>query len=238
MTVRDLVRMALMTIGVLADGEDPTASQLQDAITTLNMQLDVWSTEKLFICSVTQEVFNFVGGQQTYLMGLGAPDFNTARPIFIETASVRINPGATNQLDIPMSIFGPDEWARVSVKLTPSVWPTQMYADFQFPYVNLNFYPVPQQTNELYITSWKPLTALTTANTNFSMAPGFSEAVLYNLAIRLCPIYGKSASAEVLGLAQSAKAKLKISLSKLYFMRVDSALLPPDGKVFNWLTGE
>lgn len=238
MTVRDLIRMSFLNIGVLAEGEDPTAAQLQDAIMTLNFLLDTWSTEKLFICSITQEVFNFVGGQQTYLMGAGAPDFNTARPIFIETASVRINPGAVNQLDIPMAIFGPDEWARISVKLTQAVWPTRMYADFQFPYVNLNFYPVPNETNELYITSWKPLTSLSTANTEFSMAPGFAEAVLYNLAIRLCPMYGRPASPEILALAQAAKSKLKISLSKMYLMRADQALLPPDGKIFNYLTGE
>lgn len=238
MTVRDLVRLSMLNIGVLADGEDPSASQLQDAITTLNFLFDTWSTEKLFIYSVAQDVFSLVGGQQVYQMGIGAPDVNSARPIFIEGMSVRIYPGSPQQIDIPLEIFNTDQWQRLSIKNTTSVWPTRVYPDFQFPYLKLNMWPIPQQNNQIYMNSWKPLPALTTANLSFAMPPGFSEAVMYNLALRLCPMYGKSASQEVLGLAQSAKAKLKMSLSKTYLMRVDDGLLSPDGKVFNYLTGE
>lgn len=237
MTVLDLIKMAMLTIGVLADGEAPSASQLQDAIMTLNFLLDTWSTEKLYIYSITQDVFNLVGGQQVYQMGTGAPDVNSPRPIFIETMSVRIYPGSPQQIDIPLAIFDIDQWARISVKTTQSVFPTRVWPDFQFPYAKLNMWPIPTQNNQIYMTSYKPLTSLPLSSTSFSMPPGFSEAVMYNLAIRLCPMYGKSASSEVLGLAQSSKARLKISLSKTMLMRADDGLLPPD-KVFNYLTGE
>jgi hypothetical protein len=237
MTVRDLVYMAMLNIGVLAEGEAPSASQLQDAITTLNFLMDTWSTEKLFIYSVAQDLFTYVGGQQTYQWGIGAPDFPTARPVFIESASTRISGGTPQQIDIPLAIFNADQWARLSVKNTQAVWPTRVYPDFQFPYLNMNFWPIPQTAVQVYINSLKPLSAFSTANSGFSLPPGFSEAVMYNLAIRLCPMYGKTASQEVLGLAQSAKAKLKISQSKMFLMRADDGLLPPD-KVFNYLTGE
>ena len=70
------------------------------------------------------------------------------------------------------------------------------------------------------------------------MPPGFAEAIMYNLSIRLAPMYGKTSRLQrFLALAQAAKAKLKISLSPFYLMRADDGLLPPD-KVFNYLTGE
>jgi hypothetical protein len=229
--------MSMLNIGVLADGEAPSASQLQDAITTLNFLFDTWSTEKLFIASIAQDLFTLVGGQQTYQWGIGAPDFTTARPIYIVSAATRINGGSPSQIDIPLAIFNTDQWARISVKNTQSVFPTRVYPDFQFPYANMNFWPIPTTGSQVYINSYKPLTSLTTANATFALAPGFAEAVMYNLAVRLAPMYGKSAPQEILGLAQSTKAKLKTSLSKFQLMRTDDGLLPPD-KVFNYLTGE
>jgi hypothetical protein len=236
MKIRDLVRLSMLNIGVLAEGEDPSASQLQDAISSLNMMLDTWSTQKLFIYSIAQEVFNVVGGQQLYTMGPGG-NFNTTRPIYIETASMRIQYGTPQQIDIPLPIFNIDQWARISVKNTQSVFPTRLYFDTAYPQARLYFWPIPQQTNEVYITSWKPLGSFTTAEADFELPPAFVEAVMYSLATRLCPMYGKSASPEIIGFAQSARASLKTSLSKSYLMRADDGLLPPD-KVFNYLTGE
>ena len=229
--------MSMLNLGILADGEAPSASQLQDAITTLNFLFDTWSTEKLFIPSIAQDLFYLVGGQQTYQWGIGAPDFTTARPIFIQSAAVRQNGGTPSQIDIPLAIFNTDQWARISVKNTQSVFPTRIYPDFQFPYTNINVWPIPTTGVQIYFNSYKPLSSLTTANTTFSLAPGFAEAVMYNLTVRLGPMYGRAVSPEILGLAQSAKAKLKISLSKFMLMRADDGLLPPN-KVFNYLTGE
>lgn len=236
MKIRDLVRLSMLNIGVLAEGEDPSASQLQDAITSLNMMLDTWSTEKLFIYTIAQETFNVVGGQQIYTMGPGG-NFNTSRPIFIETAAMRIQYGSPQQIDIPIPVFNIDQWARISVKNTQSVFPTRMYFETAYPQAKVYVWPIPTQTNQIYITSWKPLSSFSTAEADFELPPGFSESVMYSLALRLCPMYGKSASAEIIGFAQSAKARLKTSLSKFYLMRADDGLLPPD-KVFNYLTGE
>ena len=236
MKVRDLIRMSMLTMGVLAEGEDPSAAQLQDATTTLGMLLDTWSTEKLFIGTIAQETFPFVGGQQIYTMGPGG-NFNTTRPVFIESASVRVSYGNPQQVDIPLALFNQDQWARISVKNTQSVFPTRVFVDQSFPLMTLYFWPIPTQTNQVYITSWKPINASTSPDADFAMQPGFAEAIMYNLAIRLCPMYGKPASSEIVGLAQMAKSKVKISLQKSYLMRADDGILPPD-KVFNYLTGE
>jgi len=237
MTIADIIRLAMMTIGVLAEGEAPSAAQMADAISLMNMLFDAWSTEKLFVYSVTQDVFSFVGSQQTYQWGIGAPDFTTARPVYIQSASVRISPGNPQQIDIPLEIYNTDQWARLSVKNTSGVWPTRLYVDFQFPYAKLNFWPIPQGVNQVYINSWKPLAAVTGPTESFSLPPGYSDAVMYNLAVRLGMMYGKPLVPELAAYASSSKAKLKISLNKVLLMRADDGLLPPD-KVFNYLTGE
>lgn len=238
MKVRDLIRLSMLNIGVLAEGEDPGASQLQDAVTTLSMMIDTWSTERLFVSKVAQETFSFVGGQQLYTMGPGG-DFDTQRPLFIESVAVRITYNTPQQVDIPCPILNQDQWARLSVKNTQGVFPTRVYASFDDTNVSLYFWPVPTTAPQVYITSWKPLVDLNTADLDISLPPGFKEALMYNLALRLAPTYGKEPSGMVVGLAQSTKSKLKASISaqKSYLMRADDALLPPD-KVFNYLTGE
>ncbi len=212
------------------------AAQLQDSITTLNMLLDTWSTEKLFIYSIAQEIFPLVPGQQVYAFGPGG-DFDSTRPNQVDRVSVRVNGGGPSQIDIPTVIRTTEEWSDISVKNTPSTWPTQVWPDYQYPAVQMNFWPVPTTAVQVLIYSYKSLSSLTTADTAFTLPPGFSEAVLYSLAGRLCPMYGKQLSPEVAGLAAGAKMNLKIIQSKVMYARVDDALLSPD-RIFNWMTGE
>jgi hypothetical protein len=236
MTVRDIVRLSFLNIGVLAEGEDPTASQLQDAITVLNMMLDTWSTEKLFIYSVAEELFPLTPGQQTYAFGPGG-DFNSTRPNYVDRASVRINSGTQSQIDIPLVIRDFEEWSNISVKNTTSTWPTQVYVDYANPAVKINFWPIPQLAEYILLYSFKSLSSLSTADAAVVLPPGFSESIMYSLAGRLCPMYGKSVTPEIAALASAAKMNLKIIQTKTMYSRVDDALLSPD-RMFNWMTGE
>lgn len=238
MKVRDVIRFSLLKIGVLASGEDPSADQLQDAISDLSLMLDTWSTERLFISKIAQEAFNLNIAQQIYTMGPGG-DFDTARPLFIESCAIRVQYGTPEQVDIPCPMMNADEWADLSVKNTQGVFPTRMWPNFDSTLIELNFWPIPTTVQQVYLSSWKPLANLNQADMDVLLPPGFPETIIYNLALRLCPSYGKQPDSSVVALATSTKAKLKTSISsqKSYLMRTDPALQPRQ-RVFNYLTGE
>ncbi len=238
MKVRDVIRSSFLKIGVLAAGEDPAADQLQDAIFDLSLMLDTWSSERLFISKLATEAFTFNISQSKYTMGPGG-DFDTTRPMFFEACAIRVQYGTPEQVDIPCPIMNADEWADLSVKNTQGVFPTRMWPNFTDTLVELNFWPIPTTVQQVYITSWKPLLGLNNADLDVMLPPGFAETIIYNLALRLCPSYGKEPSGTIAALANSTKAKLKTSIGaqKNYLMRVDEAISSKQ-KVFNYLTGE
>jgi hypothetical protein len=235
-TVRDLIRTSLRMIGVLASGENPSAEEQNDAFWALNNMVAQWSIQKLFIYSITEEIFQFNVNQQIYTMGPGG-DFNTTRPNKFYRMNVRINANTSSQLDIPMHIMNTAEWAAIGVKLTVSSWPTHVYPDFQNPLVVLNFWPIPQQTQAIEMFSWKSLAAFTSPTQVIALPPGYMEALESNLAVRLAPEYGKAVPQVIADLATTTKMNIKIENHKINRLKCDQALRSK-GAAFNWYTGE
>lgn len=228
-TGRDLIRRSLVLIGVLAEGETPSASQLQDGLTTLSEMLSSWATEKLMIPVVTREEFSLTGGTASPTMG-SSGTFDTTKPVMIE--SVAVKSGST---EIPVKIQNADEWAMVSDKTLQSTLPSEVYPSYGSPLVTLNFWPVPASTLTAVIYSIKPLTSIT-ADAAINVQDGMMRAIRYNFAIELAAEYNRTVSAEVASIAASSKASIKRINSKPTTLAVDLALQPRRG--FNILTGE
>jgi hypothetical protein len=106
-TYLDLITQAAQELNLitrLGGIEDVTMSQF--LLDRLTMMVDSWNVKPSLVPWYQQQVFNLVPGQQSYLIGPNAPDWNAPRPI-------RLDPNATNLLLInpttvnpPMSIGG------------------------------------------------------------------------------------------------------------------------------------
>ena len=59
-TANDQINGALRLLGVLAEGETPSAATSQDALTALNQMIDSWNTERLSIFSTQDQVFSWL----------------------------------------------------------------------------------------------------------------------------------------------------------------------------------
>lgn len=238
MTVNDLINGSLRLIGVLAEGENPSAQQQTDAFNALNDLVDSLSNESLLIWSKLSETFNLVAGQQTYQFGNGAPDWNssTGRPQLIENALI-IPPQTTPQPQLPMRILNKDEWAGIILKNIQSTIPLFLYPDYANPYCNCNLWPEPQCNTTIIVYSWKPLADFTSLTEEIELPPGYDRMLRFNLAVELAPEYGKEASQTVLGIAIQSKSKIKRMNSKPLYMQMDTGLAGRK-RVFNWLTGE
>lgn len=238
MTVRDLIFGSLRLIGVLSQGEVPSAQDQQDAFNALNGMLDSFSTEHLIIPSILREVFNCVGGTQTYAMGPGAT-FNTLRPLQIVTAATVVQ-GSNPVQELPMKIIDQQEFANIFIKSVSSTIPLWLYNDNANPNCNLNLWPVPQVNSQLVLYSLKPLTQFANVDATVTLPPGGIRMLRYNLAVEIAPEYGKNALDEkIIVIAEASKANFKRSVNsnRPYYMATDDLLVGPRGS-FNWLTGD
>lgn len=234
-TALDLVTTSLQLLGVVASGEPVSAGEANDGMKALNRMLDSWTNESLMIPSKVREVFALVASQQTYTWGAGG-NWNSARPQRIEQALCQIV-GTTPLLELPCDILNQAQYANVRIKATPSVFPTAIYNDDANPLANINVWPVPTAVNNMVFYSWKPLADLATLTTALSLPPGFEDAIMYNLAIRLAPMFGKPISMEVAGIAAESKANVKRMNTKKRYLGVDPALTTRSSR-WNWRTGD
>jgi hypothetical protein len=230
MTGRDLVSASMKIIGALAPGESPAAAEAVDGLASLNRMLDSWSNEKLLVSNETKETFSLTGGTQTYTMGSSGA-FNTVAPIQILQANILI--GAT---EYPLRINSDNEWSIIQNKTVSSSIPTDLYPVYSYPLASLSLYPVPVAGSSIIIYSWKQLTRISSLDTVLSMQPGFEEAIIYNLAIRLAPEYGRNLTADIVQIANDSKANVKRANNNPVYLRVDDGLLT--AKPWNFYSGD
>ena len=95
-TAGDQITRALRLLGVLAEGETPSAAMSQDALTALNQMIDSWNTERLSVFNTIDQMFTWPAGEiQRHLGPTG--DFVGLRPVLLDDATYYRDPG-TNEI--------------------------------------------------------------------------------------------------------------------------------------------
>jgi hypothetical protein len=231
MTGRDLVTATLKKIGVLASGETPTADEATDALSELNRMLGFWSTEGLLIFATTAETaLTLTPGDAT--ITLGASGDITTRPQAIESAVIR-----DGNTDFPLKVLTLTEYASITNKSIQSTLPEALYDDGGYPQRTITLWPVPSAAKSLVLFTKRALTEIATLDTTVSLPPGYEDTIIYNLAVRLGPDYGRAVSDAVVMMAMETKASLKRANYKPSVMSMDPAMVGVSGR-FNVLTGE
>lgn len=218
MTGLDLVSAALRKIGAVASGETVDAASSTDALAELNRMLATWSTEGLLIYSKVRETFTLTGGVGSYSMGPGAT-LDTTRPMKIVDAAISIS-----GLEYRLRVITVDEYARVTLKSLQGI-PGYLYPEGTYPNETLNLYPVPTTNYTLVTYSAKPLSSVATLSATISFPPGYEDALVYNLAVRLAPEYGRQVPDVVGAIAVNTKATIARLNSKPQFLYADNALV-------------
>jgi hypothetical protein len=235
MTARELIKGSLRLLGVIAQGETPSADEMADGLFALNDMVDSWSTENLIIPARVREVFILTSGQQLRTMGPSG-NFNTTRPIEIESATIEVQ-DAGGLSESPLDIINLKQWSEISEKNVESSIPTKLYIEHTSPLLKLYFWPVPSAANKAVLYSSKPLTSFANLNDTITLPPGYQKALKYNLAIDLGPEYGRTPSAEIVNGAVESKENIKRRNIKPVFMECDSAVLSC-GSGFDYRTGD
>lgn len=194
-TPTELITKALQDIGVIGFGMPATSGEIYSGMQTLNAMLDMWGVLRENVSVRTSENFPFVVNQGVYGIGQGSSDFDTVRPIKIESAYYR----DVNNSDFPLDCtMDEDSYSAINIKNLPGT-PQRLFYKPIHPIGLIYFDYAPSTAWTLYINSWKPFTKITDPSdmTQLSYPDGFEAAILFNLEELLCPANKKSCPPEL-----------------------------------------
>lgn len=213
----ELINLALKQAGVLGVGQTATAEDLSDCFKLYNMMLAQWSRMRNIVYQLL-DVACVGTGAQTYTVGIGG-NFDIPRPSKLIGAYCRqlSNPGL--QVDFPLDLLmSQTDWGRVSPKAMTSL-PSLVYYDPQYPLGVLHVWPVPDSKYEIHIQCLADLPRTVTSFDDILMPPEYEEAIMYNLAGRLCIFYQIPLPQGLPQLASATMATLRaanMQIGKLY----------------------
>jgi hypothetical protein len=205
-TAGDQINGALRLLGVLAEGETPSAATAQDALFTLNQMIDSWSTERLSTFNTVDQTYLWPVDLITRTLG-PTGDFVGARPVLLDDATYFRDPSTNVSFGIKM--INQQQYNGIAVKTVTSTYPQVMFTNMTFPNITMTIYPKPTRELEWHIISAQVLTEPANLATELYFPPGYMRAFRYNLACELAPEFGVEPSQQVSRIAMYSKRNLK-----------------------------
>ena len=205
-TAGDQINGALRLLGVLADGETPSAGTSQDALSALNQMIDSWGTEKLSTFTTQEQIFSWLPGLVSQTLGPSG-DFVGDRPVLMDDATYFVD--ASTGISYGIKLINQQQYDGIAVKNVTSTFPQVMWINTNYPNIDMHVYPVPTKVLEWHFISAAQLTQPATIATPLYFPPGYMRAFRYNLACEIAPEFGVEPSGTVGRIAMASKRNLK-----------------------------
>ena len=205
-TAGDQINRALRLLGVLAEGETPSASVSQDCLTALNQMIDSWNTERLSVFNTQDQMYTWPAGEITRTLGPSG-DFIGNRPVLLDDATYYRDPGTNVSFGI--KFINQQQYDGIAVKTVTSTYPQVMWINMEYPNITMTVYPKPTRDLEWHFISVEELSQPATLTTDILFPPGYLRAFTYNLAMEIAPEFGVEPSPQVTRIAMTSKRNLK-----------------------------
>lgn len=205
-TAGDIINGSLRLLGVLAEGEVPSAETSQDALNAMQQMIDSWNTERLSVFSTQDQVFTWPAGQLNRTLGPSG-DFVGNRPVLLDDATYFVDPGTGVSYGI--KFINQQQYDGIAVKTVTSTYPQVIFVNNTFPDIEMFVYPRPTRDLTWHFISVEELTQPATLATTLHFPPGYLRAFRYNLACEFAPEFGVEPSAQVRRIAMASKRDLK-----------------------------
>jgi len=210
-SANDQINRALRLLGVLAEGETPSASASQDSLIALNQMIDSWNTERLAVFSTIDQIVNWPTGSINETLGpsgsLVRLNGTAVRPILVDDATYFKDPGTGVSYGI--KLINQQQYDGIAVKTVTSTYPQVMFVNMTYPDIDIFIYPRPTRLLEWHMISVEELTQPANLSTNILFPPGYLRAFTYNLACEIAPEFGVEPSPQVQRIAMYSKRNLK-----------------------------
>lgn len=205
-TAGDIINGSLRLLGVLAEGEVPSAETSQDALNAMNQMIDSWNTERLSVFSTQDQVFVWPAGQLNRTLGPSG-DFVGNRPVLLDDATYFVDPGTGVSYGI--KFINQQQYDGIAVKSVTSTYPQVIFVNNTFPNIDMYVYPRPTRDLTWHFISVEELTQPANLATQLHFPPGYLRAFRYNLACEFAPEFGVEPSRQVSRIAMTSKRDLK-----------------------------
>jgi hypothetical protein len=205
-TAGDIINGSLRLLGVLAEGEVPSAETSQDALNAMNQMIDSWNTERLAVFSTQDQVFTWPASTISRTLGPSG-NFVGNRPILLDDATYYID--ASTGVSYGIKMINQQQYDGIAVKTVTSTYPQVIFTNMSYPNIEMFVYPVPTRALQWHFISVTELTQPATLATVLSFPPGYLRAFRYNLACEMAPEFGVEPSPQVRRIAMTSKRNIK-----------------------------
>jgi hypothetical protein len=235
--VLNIIADALTEIGVLQASETPTAGDTQLALLRLQNQLDAWAADRLTLSAQLRTTFVLLSGTSAVTLGPVGATVIMARPVWLNAVNYEI-PGTSPAVEVPIAIMDEDSFSSLSIKQLSSALPTQCFYQTEITTVlgTLFFWPKVSQNVTIDLYSPQQVGVPATINTVLIGPPGYAEAFMYQLALRLCRPFGIAIPPDLMEMATRAFANMKRPNVTPGLLGIDAALVPSSGGGYNILS--
>ncbi|HEX7936765.1 MAG TPA: hypothetical protein VF573_27340 [Paraburkholderia sp.] len=239
------------TIGPGGDFDVPRPMWIDGAgllLQGLDAAVSVTITRSEYIATVTQVGHGYAVGDETVIAGADQLDYNGVQtvesvptadtftyvldgtPASPATGTITASPVQEQPVEIPRTIITDDGYQSIQIKGLPNAQFTNVYYNPTFPFGTIVLWPRPNTAiNQLVL--YLPLEfggfADLTTNYDYPDMPGYTEAMEYNLAVRIAAPWGRKLSEypEVPGLARESLGLIKRANNRLVDVPTDASLL-------------
>lgn len=203
-TVLDLLSFTFRQSGIISDGEAPSFRQTNDAWTILNNMLATWNRQRWLVYN--EVTFNYLSdGNESFTIGPGA-SLNVVRPNKIESAyftPTSTQQGANGPVDYQLQIIAARETYNLITMKEIGTWPSYLFYDSAYPLGNVYVWPIPQAgAYTIHLTVQNTLTGYGSLFDTLNLPPEYTDALVWNIAARLRPLYSMDPDPAITTLAQ------------------------------------
>lgn len=240
-SVRSICEDTLTELGVLGEGESMTATQGARALLRLQNQIDAWAANRLTLALQTRTVFTLTSGSSSVTLGPTGATVTMPRPVWIDSAAYII-PASSPAVENPggLAILSRDEFAAISIKALSSALPQVCFYQTSTDTVlgTLTFWPVVSQNVSIVIYTPTAVGVPASLDSILTGPPGYQEAFMYQLAVRLVNPFGLDIANFPLlgGLAREAFDTIKRVNVQPGTLGMDPALTVQHGGGYNILS--
>lgn len=201
MNGNDICVTALQDAGILGVGENATSPMINDAFGKLNRMLSSWSADMRPVWAQLNKEYPLLANINQYSLG-PTGDFVQVRPLQIVSAQLRI-PNDATPIDYSLEIITNSDYQSLALKSLQGL-PQTIGWNPKVPNGTLFVYPEPLQNYTLRLTTIIPLDSATLTD-EYSVPPGYEQAIIANLVIILLAAYRQPSTPEQQSLAINSR---------------------------------
>ena len=199
-TALTIITDSLMELGVLAEGDTPTGSMADSALRALNRILEAYSNDQSF-SPFANHVSRDLTGESSFTIG-ATGDLVATRPIKIDTATVD-----RNGITYPVTVVDNQKWDSIIYKAVTGANTVAVYYEATSPLGIVHLWPLATGCT-LNLRVINNVLNFPNLTSDLVMPPGYEEACVSILAVRLSPQYPSGILSPVT--VQAAKRALKM----------------------------